>query len=122
MAEGEGGDTLFTSASAEEAETLVLDLGAYEGPLDVLLDLAKAQKVDLREISILELAEQYLVFIAAVKRKRLDIAAEYLVMAAYLAYLKSRLLLPAAPNDEEPSGPEMAAHLAFQLERLQAMR
>lgn len=115
-------ETLFESASEEDGEKLVLALGAYEGPLDLLLDLARTQKVDLREISVLELAEQYLVFIAEAKRLRLDLAAEYLVMAAWLAYLKSRLLLPKPPEDDQPSGEELAAHLAFQLERLQAMR
>lgn len=115
-------ETLFESASAAESETLVLALGAYEGPLDLLLDLARSQKVDLREISVLELAEQYLAFIATARKLRLDVAAEYLVMAAWLAYLKSRLLLPKPPDDDQPTGDELAEHLAFQLERLQAMR
>ncbi|MEM9723894.1 MAG: ScpA family protein [Pseudomonadota bacterium] len=115
-------ETLFENASAVETERLVLALGGYEGPLDMLLDLARTQKVDLRQISILALAEQYLAFIAEAKRLRLELAADYLVMAAWLAYLKSRLLLPKPPEDDEPTGEEMAAHLAFQLERLQAMR
>ena len=101
---------------------LVVDLEGYEGPLDVLLALARTQKVDLTRISILELAEQYLAFIAEARLLTLEIAADYLVMAAWLAYLKSRLLLPEAPDDEELSGPEMAARLAFQLQRLDAMR
>ena len=101
---------------------LVVDLEGYEGPLDVLLALARTQKVDLTRISILELAEQYLAFITEAHRLKLEIAADYLVMAAWLAYLKSRLLLPAAPDDEELSGSEMAARLAFQLRRLEAMR
>lgn len=115
-------ETLFESASQSERETLTLALGSYEGPLDMLLDLARGQKVDLREISVLALAEQYLAFIATAKRLRLEVAADYLVMAAWLAYLKSRLLLPKPPEDDAPTGEEMAAHLAFQLERLQAMR
>ncbi len=113
-------ETLFEHAA--DAEMLNLALGSYEGPLDMLLDLARAQKVDLREISVLALAEQYLAFITAAKQLRLDLAAEYLVMAAWLAYLKSRLLLPKPAEDDEPSGEEMAAFLAFQLERLEGMR
>jgi segregation and condensation protein A len=101
---------------------LVLDLGAYEGPIDVLLGLAREQKVDLAKISILELADQYLAFIAAARRLRLELAADYLVMAAWLAYLKSRLLLPEPQADDEPTGAEMAAALAFQLRRLEAMQ
>ena len=115
-------DSLFEQASLLETERLVLALGSYEGPLDMLLDLARRQKVDLRQISILALAEQYLAFISETKRLRLELAADYLVMAAWLAYLKSRLLLPEPPKDDEPSGEELAAHLAYQLERLQAMR
>ena len=101
---------------------LVVDLEGYEGPLDVLLALARAQKVDLTRISILRLAEQYLDFIREARSLRLEIAADYLVMAAWLAYLKSRLLLPEVPEDDELTGPEMAARLAFQLRRLEAMR
>ncbi len=103
-------------------ETLVLDLDGYEGPIDVLLALARQQKVDLARISILDLAEQYLAFIAAARRLDLEIAADYLVMAAWLVYLKSRLLLPEAEDDEAPSGPELAEALAFQLRRLEAMQ
>jgi segregation and condensation protein A len=101
---------------------LVVDLEGYEGPIDVLLALAREQKVDLTKISILQLADQYLAFIAAARRLRLEIAADYLVMAAWLAYLKSRLLLPEPAPEEEPSGAEMAAALAFQLQRLEAMQ
>ncbi len=101
---------------------LVLDLDGYEGPIDVLLTLARDQKVDLKKISILELADQYLAFVAKARRLRLELAADYLVMAAWLAYLKSRLLLPEPPKDGEPSGAEMAAALAFQLQRLAAMQ
>lgn len=104
------------------AEALIVDVDGYEGPLDLLLTMSRTQKVDLRKISILHLAEQYLVFIDRAKGLRIELAADYLVMAAWLAFLKSRLLLPADPNDEGPSGEELAAHLAFQLERLQAMR
>lgn len=107
---------------APDGTVLVVDLEGYEGPLDVLLGLARDQKVDLRRISILALAEQYLTFIAEARRLRLELAADYLVMAAWLAYLKSRLLLPDPPGDEEPSGEEMAARLTYQLRRLEAMR
>jgi segregation and condensation protein A len=108
--------------AAPEAEALVVDLGGFEGPLDLLLTLARGQKVDLRRISILRLAEQYLGFVEAAKRLRIELAADYLVMAAWLAFLKSRLLLPPDPEEEGPSGEELAAHLAFQLARLEAMR
>ena len=104
------------------AEALVVDVDGFEGPLDLLLTLSRTQKVDLRRISILELAEQYLGFVNEAKRLRIELAADYLVMAAWLAFLKSRLLLPADPSDDGPSGEELAAHLAFQLERLEAMR
>ncbi len=104
------------------AEALIVDVGAFEGPLDLLLTLSRTQKVDLRQISILALAEQYLAFVEKAKQLRLELAADYLVMAAWLAFLKSRLLLPPDPTEEGPSGEELAAHLAFQLERLQAMR
>jgi|GEM_PF-233846 len=107
---------------AEDGGDLVLDLDGYEGPIDVLLTLARDQKVDLKKISILELADQYLAFVAKARRLRLELAADYLVMAAWLAYLKSRLLLPEPPKDGEPSGAEMAAALAFQLQRLAAMQ
>ena len=104
-----------------EADRLTLDLGSWEGPLDLLLTLARAQKVDLREISILALVEQYLAFIADAKKLKLEIAADYLVMAAWLAYLKSCLLLP---RDEEadPSPEELALRLQLRLQRLSAMR
>jgi len=104
------------------ADELVLDIHGYEGPIDILLTLARDQKVDLTKISILELAEQYLTFINAAQRLRIELAADYLVMAAWLAYLKSRLLLPATGGEDEPSAAELAARLAFQLQRLEAMR
>ncbi len=103
-------------------EQFVLNLDAFEGPLDVLLTLAREQKVDLRRISILALAEQYLAFIAELRKVRIEVAADYLVMAAWLAYLKSRLLIPEAEKEGEPSGADMAARLALQLQRLEAMR
>ena len=101
---------------------LVLDLDGYEGPIDLLLALARDQKVDLREISILALAEQYLKFIAEARKLRLEIAADYLVMAAWLAYLKSRILLPEDDSSDELSGEDMAEALAYQLRRLEAMQ
>jgi len=102
---------------------LVVDVEGFEGPLDLLLTLSRSQKVDLKKISILALADQYLAFVSAARRMRLELAADYLVMAAWLAYLKSRLLLPPPENDdEEPSGEELAARLAFQLQRLEAIR
>jgi segregation and condensation protein A len=104
------------------AESLIVDVEGFEGPLDLLLTLSRTQKVDLRRISVLELAEQYLVFVEKARALRIELAADYLVMAAWLAYLKSRLLLPPDPTEEGPTGAELAAHLAFQLERLQAMR
>jgi segregation and condensation protein A len=108
---------------AHEADALLLNIDGYEGPIDVLLDMARNQRVDLREISILQLVRQYLAFVERAKQIRLDLAAEYLVMAAWLAYLKSRLLLPSDQNEPgQPSGEAMAEALQFQLRRLEAMR
>jgi segregation and condensation protein A len=104
------------------AEALIVDVDGFEGPLDLLLTLSRTQKVDLRRISVLQLAEQYLGFVEKARALRIELAADYLVMAAWLAYLKSRLLLPPDPGDDGPSAEDLAAHLAFQLERLQAMR
>lgn len=104
------------------AAELVVDLEGYEGPIDMLLTLAREQKVDLTRISILQLADQYLAFVAAARRLRLELAADYLVMAAWLAYLKSRLLLPDPQPPDEPSGAELAAALTHQLQRLEAMQ
>ena len=101
---------------------LVVDLEGFEGPLDLLLHLARTQKVDLARISVLALAEQYLDFIERARELRLELAADYLVMAAWLAFLKSRLLIPQQGKGDEPSGEEMAAQLAFRLKRLEAMR
>ena len=117
------GDPQFDDVEARlAAEALIVDVDGFEGPLDLLLMLSRTQKVDLRKISVLALAEQYLAFIDRAKTLRIELAADYLVMAAWLAFLKSRLLLPPDPEDEGPSGEELAAHLAFQLERLAAMR
>lgn len=114
----------FDTAVADRlaAEALVVDVDGFEGPLDLLLSLSRTQKVDLRKISILQLARQYLAFVEKAKQLRIELAADYLVMAAWLAFLKSSLLLPPDPAEEGPSGEDLAAHLAFQLERLQAMR
>jgi segregation and condensation protein A len=110
-------------SEAAPGETLVVDVEGFEGPLDLLLALARTQKVDLARISVLALAQQYLDFIAEARRLRLEIAADYLVMAAWLAFLKSKLLLPSEPSEEgEPTGEELAALLAFRLKRLDAMR
>lgn len=99
-----------------------VELDGYAGPIDVLLSLAREQKVDLIHISIVQLADQYLEFVAQARRKNLELAADYLVMAAWLAYLKSRLLIPNLSSEEEPSGEELAAALQFQLQRLEAMQ
>lgn len=101
---------------------LVVDVDGFEGPLDLLLSLARTQKLDLMQISVLALAEQYLAFVEQARQLRIELAADYLVMAAWLAFLKSRLLLPPDPEADQPSGEDLAAHLAFQLERLDAMR
>lgn len=104
-------------------EALVIDIDGFEGPLDVLLELARNQRVDLRKISMLALVEQYLAFVEAAKARNLELAADYLVMASWLAYLKSKLLLPVHDETgDEPTADEMAARLAFQLRRLEAMR
>jgi len=107
---------------AAQDDSLVLDLDGFEGPIDVLLTLAREHKIDITKISILALANQYLDFIARARELRLEIAADYLVMAAWLAYLKSRLLLPSSGDEDEPTGAALAARLAFQLQRLEAMR
>lgn len=102
--------------------SLVVDVSGFEGPLDLLLHLARNQKVDLARISVLALAEQYIAFIERARRLRLELAADYLVMAAWLAYLKSKLLIPKQPGDEGESGEELASVLQFRLKRLEAMR
>ena len=111
-----------TPAEPKPDEALIVDVDGYEGPLDVLLALARAQKVDLRKISILALAEQYLGFIAEARKRQLDLAADYLVMASWLAYLKSKLLLPEQEKEGEPSAEELAERLTLQLQRLEAIR
>ncbi len=124
-AEDRDQDDLWVIDEAPEAdagEALVIDVDGFEGPLDLLLALARTQKVDLTRISILALAEQYLAYVEQARSLRLELAADYLVMAAWLAYLKSRLLLPQVADGEEPTGEEMAAELAFRLRRLEAMR
>jgi segregation and condensation protein A len=115
----------FMSEAPERADdepALIVDVEGFEGPLDLLLSLAREQKVDLAKISILALANQYLTFIEAARKMRLEIAADYLVMAAWLAYLKSRLLLPELAGPEGQSAAEMAAALALRLRRLEAIR
>ena len=108
---------------ASSEPKLQIDVEGFEGPLDLLLELSRRQKVDLAKISILALAEQYLEFIEEVRKLRIELAADYLVMAAWLAFLKSKLLLPKEDEDQdEMSGEEMAALLAFRLKRLEAMR
>src|SRR5579859_2363302 len=109
-------------AKGDGGLSFTVDLDGFEGPLDLLLSLARDQKVDLARISILALVEQYLAFVNERAKHNLELAADYLVMAAWLAYLKSRLLLPEPPAEDEPSAEEMAANLAFQLRRLEAMR
>jgi len=110
------------AAEAREEDSFVVDVEGFEGPLDLLLDLARRQKVDLSKISVLALVEQYLEFIAAARRLRLELAADYLVTAAWLAYLKSRLLLPQAAKGTEPEGAELAEALQLRLRRLDAIR
>jgi len=112
------------NTAAEDGDALVIDIDGYEGPLHVLLALARSQKVDLLQLSITRLADQYLAFVQQARRVRFSLAADYLVMAAWLAYLKSRLLLPKPerPKAEEPPAEEMAAQLSFRLAKLDAMR
>ncbi len=110
------------SPSADPMSQLVLTLGGFEGPIDVLLVLARDQKVDLMQVSILALAEQYLLFVEKAREHHLELAADYLVMAAWLAYLKSKLLLPKEESGVEPTAEEMAEALKFQMRRLEAMQ
>ena len=109
-------------APPDDDGLLIIDIDGFEGPLDLLLELARHHKIDLKHISILKLAEQYLAFIEKARRLQLELAADYLVLAAWLAYLKSRLLIPVAPGMEEAEPEDLAARLAFRLQRLQAMR
>ena len=115
-------DTQPDLTNSSSREQLILDLEGFEGPLDMLLALAKEQNVDLLQVSILQLANQYIKFIETAQGMKLELAADYLVMAAWLAYLKSRLLLPKSEEDEEPSGEEMAVALAYQLKRYEAVK
>lgn len=118
-------DKLWQEGDAERGlhePALVVDIAGFEGPLDLLLHLARTQKVDLSRISVLALAEQYLQFVERARRIRIELAADYLVMAAWLAYLKSKLLIPQQSKEDGPTGEEMAATLAFRLKRLEAMR
>lgn len=117
-------DFAAARAAADDGEAFVIDIEGYEGPLHVLLALARTQKVDLLQLSVTRLAEQYLAFVQQARRVRFSLAADYLVMAAWLTYLKSRLLLPKAerPKAEEAAPEEIAAHLAFRLAKLDAMR
>lgn len=119
-----GLDFAAAVTAAEDGEALIVELEGYEGPLHVLLALARSQKVDLLKLSVLKLSEQYLVFVQQARRMRFSLAADYLVMASWLAYLKSRLLLPKPerPKGEEPPAEEVAARLAFRLAKLDAMR
>ncbi len=119
-------DQLWQDPASERTSddpALLIDVAGFEGPLDLLLHLARTQKVDLSRISVLALAEQYIEFVESAQRIRIELAADYLVMAAWLAFLKSKLLIPQqAKDDDGPSGEEMAATLAFRLKRLEAMR
>jgi len=108
--------------AANPEEALVVTLDGFEGPLDLLLNLARDQKVDLAKISVLKLAEQYLAFMEKARATRLELAADYLVMAAWLTYLKSRLLFEEPSQDGEPSADQLAAALRWRLQRLAAMR
>jgi segregation and condensation protein A len=118
--DGEGDPRRMDVAVDEDA--LIIDVEGFEGPLDLLLDLARTHKIDLSRISILALADQYIAFIERARKMRLELAADYLVMAAWLTYLKSRLLIPQPPKTDEAEPLDMAARLAFRLQRLQAMR
>jgi segregation and condensation protein A len=120
---GDAFDDMEAVAAATLDEALVVTVDGFEGPLDLLLALARNQKVDIAKISVLKLADQYLEFIESARGRNLELAADYLVMAAWLAYLKSRLILPQPPSAEgEPSADELATLLRWRLQRLQAMR
>lgn len=115
-------DAAWDAPRADGSKKLHIDVDGFAGPLDLLLTLARAQKLDITKISILALADQYLEFVEQAKTLQLELAADYLVMAAWLAFMKSRLLLPDDDDEDQPSGEELAAHLAFRLQRLDAMR
>lgn len=123
MANGHDNNSALLLDNQEyDSNSFILDIDGYGGPLHVLLNLAKEQKVDLARISILKLADQYLEFISKSKREHIELAADYLVMAAWLAYLKSRLLLPKKAQADEQSPAILSSHLAWRLKRLEAMR
>jgi segregation and condensation protein A len=115
-------DTTLVTEHGTTEPAMIVDVEGFEGPLDLLLALARQQKVDLAKISILALADQYLIFVEEARKLRLELAADYLVMAAWLAYLKSRLLLPEVAPGEGPSAEDMALALAYRLRRLEAFR
>jgi segregation and condensation protein A len=115
-------DTPAFNAIVLAEEALIIEVDGFEGPLDLLLALARSQKVDIAKISVLKLADQYLAFMEQAGKRRLELAADYLVMAAWLTYLKSRLVLPQAAPAEGPDADEMATQLRWRLARLQAMR
>src|SRR3954462_13074459 len=121
-ADGAKAESKFTPELASGEQALVVDVEGFEGPLDLLLTLARNQKVDLAKISILALADQYLAFIEEARALRLELPPGYLVMASWLAYLKSRLLLPEPEEAEGPTAENMAASLALRLKRLEAFR
>ncbi len=118
----DGGSPLRREVAPDRDDALIVDVGGFEGPLDLLLELARHHKIDLSQVSILSLAEQYLAFIERARTLQLELAADYLVMAAWLAYLKSRLLLPSPEGSDDTMPEDMAARLAFRLKRLQAIR
>src|SRR5260221_1927204 len=116
----DGAQPVRVDPTGDSTDSLIVDVGGFEGPLDLLLELARHHKIDLARISILALAEQYLAFIEKARKLQLEIAADYLVMAAWLAYLKSRLLIPTPPGSEEKLPEDMAARLAVRPHPLQA--
>lgn len=130
MSQGKGSKTtpmekLWQDVTPERSSSepaLMIDVAGFEGPLDLLLHLARTQKLDIAKISVLALAEQYIGFVESARRVRIELAADYLVMAAWLAFLKSKLLLPAQAKDDGPSGEELAETLAYRLKRLEAIR
>ncbi len=118
----DGDGPLRKDSASSMDEALIVDVGGFEGPLDLLLELARRHKIDLAQISILALANQFIAYIDSARKMRIEVAADYLVMAAWLAYLKSRMLIPTPPGSEEVPPEDLAARLAFRLQRLQAMR
>jgi segregation and condensation protein A len=130
MSQGKGSKTApmekfwqdVTPERSSSEPALMIDVAGFEGPLDLLLHLARTQKLDIAKISVLALAEQYIGFVESARRVRIELAADYLVMAAWLAFLKSKLLLPAQAKDDGPSGEELAETLAYRLKRLEAIR